>query len=114
MQKIALRFTSDRSGCGLHSWLQPSNFLDYNLGYHQIPLKVEDQIKTSFITPFGAFFYKSKPFRLKSVGETYQWCIQRCLHSQTGHNAEAYIDDMVIRTRENRDSSLTWQRPSTT
>jgi hypothetical protein len=37
------------TGCSLRS------FLDCYLGYHHIPLKVEDQIKTSFITPFGAF-----------------------------------------------------------
>jgi hypothetical protein len=30
-------------------------FLDYYSGYHQIPLKKEDQIKTSFITLFSAF-----------------------------------------------------------
>jgi hypothetical protein len=43
-------------GCSLLS------FLDCYSGYHQIPLKVEDQIKTSFITPFGAFCYTHMPF----------------------------------------------------
>jgi hypothetical protein len=76
------------------------SFLDCYFGYHQIPLKEEDQIKTSFITPFGMFFYKSMPFKLKSIGATYQRGIQRCLHSQLGRNAKAYIDDMVIKTRE--------------
>jgi hypothetical protein len=56
-------------------------FLDYYFGYHQIPLKVEDQIKISFITPFGTFCYTTMPFGFKSVGATYQWGIQRCLHS---------------------------------
>jgi hypothetical protein len=36
-------------GCSLLS------FLDCYLGYHQIPLKEEDQIKTSFITLFVHF-----------------------------------------------------------
>jgi hypothetical protein len=40
------------------------------------------------------------PFRLKSTGATYQRGIQRCLHSQLGHNAEAYVDDVVIKTQE--------------
>jgi hypothetical protein len=31
------------------------SFLDCYSGYHQILLKEEDQIMTSFITPFGAF-----------------------------------------------------------
>jgi hypothetical protein len=33
------------------------SFLDCYFGYLQIPLKEEDQIKTSLITPFGAFCY---------------------------------------------------------
>jgi hypothetical protein len=57
------------------------SFLSCYSGYHQIPLKVEDQIKTSFITPFGVFCYTTMPFRLKSTGATYQRGIQRCLHS---------------------------------
>jgi hypothetical protein len=53
------------AGCSLLS------FLNCYLGYHQIPLKVEDQIKTSFITPFGAFCYMTMPFGLKNDGATY-------------------------------------------
>jgi hypothetical protein len=52
-------------GCSLLS------FLDCYSGYHEIPLKVEDQIKTSFITLFGAFCYTTMPFGLKSTGATY-------------------------------------------
>jgi hypothetical protein len=68
--------------------------------YHQIPLKLEDQIKTSFITSFGTFYYTSMPFGLKSTGATYQRGIQQCLHSQHGCNAKAYIDDVVVKTWE--------------
>jgi hypothetical protein len=64
------RVVDSIAGCSLLS------FINCYSGYHQIPLKVEDQIKTSFITPFGAFCYKTMPFRLKSVGETYQRGIQ--------------------------------------
>jgi hypothetical protein len=56
-------------------------FLDCYSRYHQIPLKKEDQIKTSFIISFGAFCYTTMPFRLKSVGATYQRGIQWCMHS---------------------------------
>jgi hypothetical protein len=38
--------------------------------------------------------------RLKSVGATYQWGIQWCLHTQLGRNAEAYADDVVVKTQE--------------
>jgi hypothetical protein len=74
------------------------SFLNCYSGYHQIPLKVQDQIKTYFITLFGVFCYTTMPFRLKSAGATYQRGIQRCLHSQIGCNAEVYVDDVVIKT----------------
>jgi hypothetical protein len=84
------------TGCNLLS------FLDCYSGYHQIPHKEEDQIKTSFITLFGVFCYTTMPFRLKGACATYQWGIQRCLHSQLGRNTQAYIDDMVIKTWEDK------------
>jgi hypothetical protein len=76
------------------------SFLDYYSGYHQIPLKEEDQIKSSFIARFGTFCYTTMLFRLKSAGATYLRGIQQCLHSQLGRNAKAYIDDVVVKTQE--------------
>jgi len=55
------------------------SFLDYYSGYHQISLKEEDQIKTSFIMPFGAYCYTTLSFGLKNIGATYQRAIQMCL-----------------------------------
>jgi hypothetical protein len=78
------------------------SFFDCYSGYHQIPLKEEDQINTSFITLIGTFCYTTMPFGLKSVGATYQRGIQRYLHSQLGRNAKACIDDMVVKTREDK------------
>ena len=57
------------AGCELHT------FLDYYSSYHQISLKEEDQIKTSFITPFGAYCYTTMSFELKNAGATYQRAI---------------------------------------
>ena len=34
------------------------SFLDAFQGYHQIPLAVEDQEKTAFVTPVGNYHYK--------------------------------------------------------
>jgi hypothetical protein len=81
-------------GCNILS------FLDCYSGYHQIPLKLEDQINTSFITPFVACYYTIMLFGLKIIGATYRRGIQKCLHSQLRRNTEAYIDVMVIKTRE--------------
>jgi hypothetical protein len=82
------------AGCSLLS------FLDCYSGYHQIYLKEEDQIKTSFMTQFDAFCYTTMPFGLKSAGATYQRAIQHCLHTQLRQNVEAYVDDVVVKTRE--------------
>jgi hypothetical protein len=75
------------------------SFLDCYSGYHQITLREEDQSKTSFITPFGAYCYKTMSFGLKNVCATYQRAIQTCLGEQIGNNAEAYVDDVVIKTK---------------
>jgi hypothetical protein len=54
------------------------SFLHCYSGYPQIPLKVEDQTKTSFMTLFDTFYYTTMPFGLKSAGATYQRGIQQC------------------------------------
>ena len=58
------------------------SFLDYYSGYHQITLKEQDQSRTSFITSFGAYCYKTMSFGLKNAGATYQRAIQTCLGDQ--------------------------------
>ena len=74
-------------------------FLDCYSGYHQITLKEEDRIKKSFITPFGAYCYTTMSFGLKNVGMTYQRAIQRCLKDQIKKNVEAYVDDVVVKSK---------------
>ena len=51
-----------------HPWM---SFLDGFQGYHQIPLAVDDQEKTAFVTPIGNYHYKVMPFGLKYAGSTY-------------------------------------------
>jgi hypothetical protein len=74
--------------------------LDAYSGYHQIPLYQPDQIKTSFITPYGAYCYVTMPFSLKNAGATYQRTMQRCLQGQIGQNVHAYVDDVVVKTKQ--------------
>ena len=78
------------------------SFLDAYSGYNQIRLKVEDQEKTAFITPFGVYCYNTMPFGLKNAGATYQRCMQACLKDQIGRNVQVYVDDIVIKTKEAR------------
>jgi hypothetical protein len=75
------------------------SFLDRYSGFHQIALKEEDQIKTAFIIPFGEYAYTTMSFGLKNAGATYQRAIQLCLVDQLHRNVEAYVDDVVIKTK---------------
>jgi hypothetical protein len=74
-------------------------FLDCYSGNHQIAIKEEDQKKTAFITPFGAYCYTTMSFGLKNVSATYQQAILACFNRQLNKNVEAYVDDMVVKTR---------------
>nr|AAX96740.1 retrotransposon protein, putative, Ty3-gypsy sub-class [Oryza sativa Japonica Group]ABA91942.1 retrotransposon protein, putative, Ty3-gypsy subclass [Oryza sativa Japonica Group] len=58
------------AGCELLS------FLDAYSGYHRISMAKEDGEKTAFITPFGG-----------------------ALSDQLGNNVEAYVDDIVVKTK---------------
>jgi hypothetical protein len=62
-------------------------------------IKEEDQEKTMFITPFGAYCYTTMSFGLKNADATYQRAIQTCLKRQLNKNIEAYVDDVVVKTR---------------
>jgi hypothetical protein len=75
-------------------------FLDCYSGYHQIAIKEEDQEKTAFITPFGSYSYTTLSFGLKNAGDTYQRAIQACFKRQLNKNVEAYVDDVVVKTRD--------------
>ena len=82
------------AGCELLS------FIDAYSGFYQIPLNQKDQIKTAFITPYGAYCYRVMCFGLRNAGATYQRCMQKCLQSQMGKNVQVYVDDIVIKTKE--------------
>jgi hypothetical protein len=78
-------------------------FLDAYSGYHQIKMKESDQLATSFITSFGMYCYVTMPFGLRNVGVTYQRCMQHVFGDHIGRTVEAYVDDIVIKTRKADD-----------
>ena len=77
------------------------NFLDSFQGYHQIPLALVDQEKTTFVMPTGNYHYKVMPFGLKNAGLTYQRMMTKMFEPQLGKNIEVYIDDMVVKSKTN-------------
>ena len=75
------------------------SFLNAFQGYHQIPLALDDQEKTAFVTPIGNYHYKVMSFGLKNAGSIYQRMMTRMFESQLGKNIEIYIDDMVVKSK---------------
>ena len=57
------------------------SFLDAFQGYHQIPLALDNQKKTAFVTLVGNYHYKVMPFGLKNAGSTYQRMMTRMFES---------------------------------
>jgi hypothetical protein len=74
-------------------------FLDCYFGYHQIANKEEDQEKTAFITLFGVYCYMT-------MSSTYQRAIRACFNRKLNKNVEAYVGDVVVKTR-NSDMLIT-------
>jgi hypothetical protein len=62
-------------------------------------MKESDQLVTSFITPFGMYCYVTMPFDLQNVGATYQQCMQHVFGEHIGPTVEAYVDDIVVKTK---------------
>jgi len=75
------------------------SFLVAFQGYHQIPLAIDDQEKTAFVTPIEKYHYKVMPFGLKNAGSTYQRMRTRMFELQMGKSIEVYIDDMVVKSK---------------
>jgi hypothetical protein len=79
------------------------SFLDAYSGYHQIRMKESDQLATSFITPFGMYCYVTMPFDLRNASVTYQRCMNHVFGENIGRTVEAYMDDIVVKTRKASD-----------
>jgi hypothetical protein len=66
-------------------------------------MKEFDQLVTSSIRSFGMFCYVTVSFGLRNVGATYQRCMQHVFGDHIGQTVEAYIDDIVVKTRKADD-----------
>jgi hypothetical protein len=66
-------------------------------------MKESDQLVTSFITPFGMYCYVTMSFGLRNAGATYQRCMQHVFGDHIRRTVEAYVDDIVVKTRKADD-----------
>jgi len=79
------------------------SLLDAYSGYHQIKMKESVQLATSFITPFGMYCYVTMPFGLRNARATYQRCMLHVFGEHVGSTVEAYIDDIIIKSKMQGD-----------
>jgi hypothetical protein len=74
------------------------SLLDCYSGYHQIWMKKEDELKTSFITPSGTYCYLRMPEGLKNARGSFSRMTTKVLHSQIGRNVLTYVDDIIVKS----------------
>jgi len=74
---------------------------DEYLGYFQIRIVEEDQIKTAFITPWGCFAYRVMSFGLTNAPAKFQRFMNFVFQSFFGSSIRAFIDDFCIYSRQN-------------
>ena len=79
------------------------SFMDAFSRYNQIRMDEANQEKTSFVTSQGLFCYKVMSFGLKNVGATYQRLVNHMLRPQIGRNVEVYVDDMLVKSQDERE-----------
>ena len=75
------------------------SFLDAFQEYHQIPLALDNQENTAFVTPTRNYHYKVMPFGLENAGSTYQRMMTKMFEPQLCKSIEVYIDDMVVKSK---------------
>lgn len=74
-------------------------FLDVYKGYHQLLMKKEDEVKTTFYIDHGTFCYMKMPLGLKNVGATYQHVVDKVFKDQIDKDVEVCVDDVVIKSQ---------------
>jgi hypothetical protein len=88
--------------------LELMSLLDCYSGYHQIWMKKEDEPKTCFITPSGAYCYLRMPKGLKNAGGSFSRMTAKVLCSQIGRNVLTYVDVIIVKStkQENHIADL--------
>nr|GEV32941.1 reverse transcriptase domain-containing protein [Tanacetum cinerariifolium] len=77
-------------------------FIDTYKGYHQVQMALDDEENMAFYTDHGTYCYMKMSFGLKNAGATYQRLVDTTFQSHIGRNLEAYVDDMVIKSNDEK------------
>ncbi|GKV52511.1 hypothetical protein SLEP1_g59089 [Rubroshorea leprosula] len=74
------------------------SLLDAYSGYHQVPMALEDEEKTSFYAGDEIYCYVMMSFGLKNASATYQKMVTIVFRAKIGKNLEVYVDDIVVKS----------------
>lgn len=70
--------------------------IDLAKGFHQILVREEDRLKTTFSTPYGHYEFVRMPFGLKNAPATFQRLINLVLREYINKICVVYLDDILI------------------
>ena len=70
--------------------------MDGYSGYFQISIAKEDQLKTTFITPWGCFAYRRMPFGLLNAYATFQVWMDQVFIEFFGKFLRTFMDDTCV------------------
>jgi hypothetical protein len=71
-------------------------FLDGYSGYTQIPIQPEDQEKTTFTCPYGAYAYKLLLFGLRNAAATFQEFVLKIFENFAENTVKVLMYDFVV------------------
>ena len=79
------------------------SMMDGFFGYNQVKVLPEDQEKTTFTTPWGAFMYGKMPFGLMNAGATFQRAMDIAFADEKEKSVVVYMDDITVYSRWSKD-----------
>ena len=77
--------------------------LDLRAGYHQIPIREIDKLKTAFVTKDALYEWNVLPPGLKNAPPSFQRCMNNIIGRSRGHFCLVYLDDIIIFSRSFED-----------
>ena len=78
--------------------------LDETSGFFQLPLDDESAKLTTFITPFGRYFYRRLPQGITSAPEIFQRTVENILKDQP--NTVSFFDDILVFSNSDEEHTV--------
>ena len=79
------------------------SLLDGFSGYNQVLVLPEDQLKTTFTTPWGTFMYVKMPFGIMNAGANFQRAMDIAFSEEIGHFIVIYLDEITVYSKTNEE-----------